>query len=140
MLHKYGNIYDPRGFRSLLRFILMDHIEETTSLCGVEQKCLIWWNMGHQPGVRKKSSMRATPYWFLSIYTNIQKQTSKAAKKTFLRLSCVNCTLLAINNVAWYILLPDAAWGCFREEFQHVVDCSDTFRTEGHHFECLLKH
>ncbi len=35
-LHKYGNIYDPQGFRSLLRFILMDHIEEAMSPSGVE--------------------------------------------------------------------------------------------------------
>ncbi len=36
MLHKNGNIYDPQGFRGLIRFILMDHIEEAMSLCGVE--------------------------------------------------------------------------------------------------------
>ena len=34
MLHKYGNICDPQGFRSLLRFILMDHIEEAMSPTG----------------------------------------------------------------------------------------------------------
>ncbi len=34
MLHKYGNISDPQGFRSLLRFILMDHIEEAMSPTG----------------------------------------------------------------------------------------------------------
>ncbi len=34
--------------------------------------------------------------------------------------------MLAVNNVAGYILLPDAAWGCFRVDFQPVTDCSDT--------------
>ncbi len=34
--------------------------------------------------------------------------------------------MLAVNNVAWYISMPDAAWGCFWVEFQPVIDCSDT--------------
>ncbi len=35
--------------------------------------------MGHQPGVGKKSCLRATPHRFLSIFrdTNTQKQTDK---------------------------------------------------------------
>ncbi len=45
-------------------------------------KCLIWFNMGHQQGVRKTSCIRATPNWFLLIYrdTNTQKQTNKAVR------------------------------------------------------------
>ncbi len=34
-INKYGNIYDPQGFRNLLRFILMDHIKEAMPLGGV---------------------------------------------------------------------------------------------------------
>ncbi len=34
MLHKYGNICDPQGLRSLLSFILVDHIEEAMSPMG----------------------------------------------------------------------------------------------------------
>ncbi len=59
----------------------------------------------------------------------------------------VHYTVLAVNNVAWYISMPDAAWGCFRVEFQPVIStcvwlfrhCDKTFRTQGHRFECLLR-
>ncbi len=35
-------------------------------------------------------------------------------------------TVLAVNNVAWYISRSEADWGCFRVEFQHVIDYSDS--------------
>ncbi len=35
------------------------------------------------------------------------------------------CTVLAVHDVTWYILLPDAAWECFRVEFQPAIDRSD---------------
>ncbi len=35
-------------------------------------------------------------------------------------------TVLGVKNVAWYTLRSEADGGCFRVEFQFVVDCSDT--------------
>ena len=35
--------------------------------------------------------------------------------------------MLAVNNVAWYISRSEADWACFRVEFQHVIDYSDSF-------------
>ncbi len=40
--------------------------------------------------------------------------------------SSLTCTVLAVNNVAWCMSMPDAAWGCSSMEFQLVIIRSDT--------------